>query len=90
MSERTPKDALRHAMHRAIRYAEMRRDATKPGAVIEAMSEEDRRLLKELSSDDFKDVWRDVIPDEPPHGSPAWNAMGWEYTLKAILEGRYK
>ncbi len=90
MGERTPKDALRDACYKALWWGAQRREANKPGAVIESLPEEDRQLLKELSPEDFQTMWRGIILEEPFFGSPAWKAKEFKYTLQAILEGRYK
>ncbi len=86
--KRTPQDALLAAIQRAVWHP---RKYQGPGQLIAAMSKEDRELLKQLTSKDALNMREDApIPDEPPFGTPTWKEKGWQWTLKAILEGRLR
>jgi hypothetical protein len=90
LGRRTPLDALQWAIARTVLSSSMRCHDDQPGAVIERMCPEDRELLQQLTSDDARNVRLDVLPGEPPWGSPAWQQKAGQYTLRAILEGRYR
>jgi hypothetical protein len=90
VGRRTPKDALRDAIARTVLSSSLRSQADVPGAVIESMSPEDRELLRQLTSEDAADVRVECCLGDPPWGSPVWQQKAWQYTLLAILEGRYR